>query len=351
VRQNVSHAATLANLEEGRVMYNRKPWPTLDFLVSLPNEKLRNVDPLVMNLVVAKGIPAFANLDIERYVRLRDRWVEDIRQRLSTHDEHFYRSPEKWKNDIHFFRLGMVCWYVDEVLKIEYPDELADAADRIYTDPSNIFLNGLMDRRIGSCASMPVLHVALCWRLGWPVGLVCASHHLFCRYDDGQVKHNIEGTTFGRNGFRSHPDEYYREQWDIPDIAVSCGSDLCMLTAREMLGLFISIRGCHFGTIRRMREAEVDLLVARGLFPQSRNIYSSQMEVSIERGLRMFDRDEGGHPTNVGSRLREWLRVSEGLFENTISTNEVSRGNNNGSLRTEIIASGWQPPKQRVREV
>ena len=75
-------------------------------------------------------------------------------------EPHFHRSPEKWKNDIRFFRLGIVCWYVDKVLSVTYPDELAGSEDRIYADPLNIFVNGLIDRRQGSCASIPVLHVA-----------------------------------------------------------------------------------------------------------------------------------------------------------------------------------------------
>ena len=179
-----------------------------------------------MNLVVAQGIPCFADLDIGHYVRLADQWASDIRQRLPGAEAHFHRSPANWKNDIRFFRLGIVCWYVDEVLGVTYPDELADAEDRLYADPMNVFLNGLMDRRRGSCASMPTLHVALGWRLGWPVSLACARNHLFCRYDDGEVTHNIEATAFGRGGFRSHPDDYYRQQYRIPQIAVSCGSDL-----------------------------------------------------------------------------------------------------------------------------
>ena len=225
---------------------------------------------------------------------------------LARHGTHFHRSPANWKNDIRFFRLGIVCWYVDEVLKVTYPDELANAEDRhVSSIRLDIFLNGLMDRRRGSCASMPVLHVALGWRLGWPVSLACANNHLFCRYDDGKVTHNIEATAFGRGGFRSHPDEYYREQYHIPGIAVACGSDLRAVTPREMLGLFVAIRAMHFASVRQMREAEAGLLLARYLFPHNRLLYSSQMEASIQCGLQLFDRGESGHPANVGRKLRE----------------------------------------------
>jgi hypothetical protein len=181
-------------------------WPTVEQFLTMSSAEFGRTDPLVMNLVVAKGIPSLANLDIGHYAALADKWANDIRHRLPGMEPHFHRSPADWKNDIRFFRLGIVCWYVDEVLKVTYPDELANAEDCIYVDPLNVFVNGLMDRRQGSCASMPVLHVALGWRLGWPVSLACANNHLFCRFDDGEVKHNIEATAFGRGGFRSHPE-------------------------------------------------------------------------------------------------------------------------------------------------
>jgi hypothetical protein len=290
--------------------WGEEPWPTLGTLLGLASDALDSVDPLVMNLVVAKKIPCFADLNVGRYVRLADRWAGDIRERLPGAEARFWQSPADWKNDVRFFRLGIVCWYADEVLGITYPDELADAEERLYVDPMNVFLNGLMDRRCGSCASMPVLHVALGWRLGWPVSLACAGNHLFCRYDDGEVTHNIEATTFARGGFRSHPDDYYRRQYRIPEVAVSCGSDLRAVTPREMLGLFIAVRAMHFASVRQMGEAESGLLLARHLFPRNRLLYGSQMEASVQCGLQLFDRGEVGHPANVGAGLREYLRTT-----------------------------------------
>jgi hypothetical protein len=45
-------------------------WPRAERLLGLSDEELRQVDPVVMNLAVCKGIPSQANLDIGRYVRL-----------------------------------------------------------------------------------------------------------------------------------------------------------------------------------------------------------------------------------------------------------------------------------------
>ena len=62
-------------------------WPTLGQM--LAHDDLGSVDPVVMNLVVAKGIPSLANLDIGHYVGLADSWAADLLARMAElEDEH-----------------------------------------------------------------------------------------------------------------------------------------------------------------------------------------------------------------------------------------------------------------------
>src|SRR5438132_12660665 len=141
-----------------------------------------------------------------------DHWAGEIRKGLPDAEVQFHKTPQDWKNDIHFFRLGVLCWYVDEVLGIRYREDQKDLEQVFYTDPSDLFLNGVMDTRRGTCANMPTLHVALAWRLGWPASLACVWAHLIARFDDGQTTHNIEATNHGRGRFHSHPDNYYERK-------------------------------------------------------------------------------------------------------------------------------------------
>jgi hypothetical protein len=97
------------------------------------------------------------------------------------------------------------------VLGVHYRPDQRGVTGVLYTDPSDLCLNGVMDTRQGTCGNMAALHVALAWRLGWPLHLACAGPHMFCRYDDGQVVHNIECTNNGQRGFQSHPDSWYRK--------------------------------------------------------------------------------------------------------------------------------------------
>lgn len=265
-----------------------------DYFLSLSNEELARIDPVVLNLTIAKGVPALADLDMDRYVRLADRWAEDIERRVPGCDESFGHSPEEWDNDLDFARLTIVWWYAEFVLGIAYREDQREDALRdakcppgmkkgiIYTDPTDLFLNGVMDTRQGTCANMAILFVALCWRLGWPVRLACLRSHYLARYDDGTKTYNIETSQIGSGiGFRSPPDQWYMEDEDLPKRAVDCGSDLRALTPRETLGVFFGLRARHRENTHRPMEAEPDYLVARYLFPNSRQLYINQNQVSV----------------------------------------------------------------------
>jgi hypothetical protein len=195
----------------------------------------------------------------------------------------------EWKQDVRFFRLGVLCWYVDEVLGIRYREDQKGVREVYYTDPNDLFLHGVIDTRRGTCANMAALHVALGWRLGWPVSLACVASHLICRYDDGKVTHNIEATNNGRGGFHSHPDAYYIRQYGLPELALRCGSDLRAITPREMLGIFLGLRARHWQDTKCYDRAELDYLLACSLFPQNRHLYLSQLRQSSRRTTEILD--------------------------------------------------------------
>jgi hypothetical protein len=219
---------------------------------------------------------------------------------------------------------------VDEVLGIRYREDQRDAAAVAYTDPGDLFLHGVMDSRRGTCANMAALHVALGWRLRWPVSLACVASHLICRYDDGKVTHNIEATKNGRGGFHSHPDDYYLRQHRLPAKAVACGSDLRALKPRELLGVFVGFRGRHHDDTGRPDLAEPDYLLARHLFPLSRYLHFAQVMASVQNGMNLFEPDERGHPAELAVWLREvadaapWTR--QGFGDPSKETSNASVG-------------------------
>ena len=284
---------------------------TVGQLLALSDEELVAVDPVMLNLLVAKGIPALCGLGIGRYVRIADEWAGDLGARMPALEMEFRQAPHHWRNDIDYFRLGLVCWYVDIVLGIAYREDQRNASRILYTDPTDLFLNGVMDTRRGTCGNLAMLHVVLGRRIGLPVSLACIGSHFLCRFDDGKKTFNIEPTETGRGGFSSQTDEYVLAKHNVPAKALACGSDLRAVTPREMLGLLLGLRARHFENTLRMAEAERDYLFARYLFPRNRQLYIAQNQVSVQWGAAFFEPGEKGHPIELASWLQEVIRVAQ----------------------------------------
>jgi hypothetical protein len=279
-------------------------------LLSLRDAEFSRRDVVVINLAVAKGIPTLESLDIDHYVRLADQWASDLRTRMSRAERQYYDAPADWGNDLDLFRLGLICWYCDRVLRISYREDQKDATQILYTNPSDLFLNGVMDTRQGTCGNLALLHVVLGRRIGLPVSLACAGSHFLCRFDDGEKTINIETTEAGRGGFSSQTDEYLLNKHRLPAKAKTCGSDLRAVTPREMLGLFLGARARHLENTGRLEEAERDYLLARFLFPRNRALYVAQNQVSVQRSMGLFEADEPVHPIEVADWLRRLVCVT-----------------------------------------
>ncbi len=207
--------------------------------------ELRAIDPLEMNLTAAKGVPALAALDVSYYKEQADQWASDLKRQLPSFEKRFWRAPQEWDNDVHMYRLGVLCYFVHNDLGVRYREDQKGATKVAYTDPSDLFLNGVMDTRRGTCGNMAALHLALGWRLGWPVSLALAHWHCVLRFDDGRAVWNIEASNT-EGGFRTNPDSYYRKEYNIPQASIDGGSDLTFLKPRQLLGHFIGARGRHW---------------------------------------------------------------------------------------------------------
>ena len=324
-------------------MGNQESWPSIGQFLSLSNEELGKVNPVVMNLVVAKGIPALADLDISRYVQLSNEWADDLRARMPALEAQFYRTPQHWKNDIDFFRLGLVCWYVDKILGIAYREDQRNVTQIVYTDPTDLFVNGVVDTRRGTCGNISLLNVVLGQRIGLPVSLACVGSHFLCRFDNGIKTINIETTDTGRGGFASDPDECILDRFNSPLKAKECGSDLRAVTPREMLGLFLGLRARHLENTNRLTDAEPDYLLARYLFPQNRGLYIAQNQISIQCSMDLFEPHEKGHPMELACWLQDVVRIApwkQKLIQKPQKQKEKCNGTHVDALFQEVFASG-----------
>ncbi|MBI3830031.1 MAG: hypothetical protein HY291_10965 [Planctomycetes bacterium] len=59
-------------------------------------------------------------------------------------------------------------------------------------------LNRVLERKVGICLGLSTIYLVVAERAGLPVYAVHAPGHIFCRYDDGKEKFNIECTAGGK---------------------------------------------------------------------------------------------------------------------------------------------------------
>ncbi len=169
------------------------------------------------------------------------------------------------------------CVACEEPKLITIPSKASRENDEFFKVGSDIFLQGLLtDRKMGTCASMPVLYVSIARRLGYPVHLVATKGHLFCRWDDGNERMNFEGTGEGIN---THPDRHYQSwPFTVTDQEVKQSTYLVNLNRQQELAIFLSNRAeCLIASGRNeeglIAAAQALRLVARnggltGIIPQ-----------------------------------------------------------------------------------
>jgi len=163
--------------------------------------------------------------------------------------------------------------------------ELGGAKDAaaFHCDPRNLFLNGVLDRKQGTCISMPVLYIAVADRLGYPVRGVNANDHFFCRWDDGRAVSNIEATS---EGGWSADEDYIRDMKVTPG-QIRSGAAMRSLTRRELIGNFFFARAAHYAVTGRPALAERDLLKVIACNPRDADGYANLAQMYARAARRL----------------------------------------------------------------
>ncbi|MBI4653851.1 MAG: hypothetical protein HY752_02500 [Nitrospirae bacterium] len=183
-------------------------------LLSLPEKK---IDIGIAALIIAKDI--FPDLDVNAYSQKIDEMVAGAR----------FLTKGRMGPD---YRVKALNTYFFKIAGIKY-----DYSDPYGKNTRNRYIDGVLDRKRGNCASMPVLYLAIAQRLGYPVYAVAAPDHLFLRYVIPDFKeNNIEAT--GGGGYSSN-EEYIRD-FQISKIGIKSGAYLRTLSHRELLAELVS---------------------------------------------------------------------------------------------------------------
>lgn len=120
-------------------------------------------------------------------------------------------------------------------------------------DPNDLFLHSVMDRKRGYCLSLSILYLSLGERLGLPLYGVVVPGHFFVRYDDGQVRFNIEATSKG--GYAD--DEHYINKFKVPK--GNNGIYMVNLNKIQTLGCFFNNLGNSYNKVGDTEQAMLAL--------------------------------------------------------------------------------------------
>lgn len=258
-------------------------------------ERLAQVDIAAMNLLCAQGLPHAEQLEMESCFRRLDEWAALVRLGTDRQMHQFRAQPDRWDNSEGVFHMDMLVALLQLRLKVQY-DEQRKSPDisepEFFADSRSLFLHGLLsDARVGTCASLPVLYVAVGRRLGYPLKLVSTARHLFARWEstDGKERFNIEATNRGLN---THPDSYYRSwPFNVTDADVTAEGYLRSLTPREELAKFLALRQSCLMSHRLIFDAAQVLVTANQLAPHIRRfrVAMPALAKAVEANIADFE--------------------------------------------------------------
>jgi hypothetical protein len=238
-------------------------------LFNAPAEAVPRFELAEMNLIAAYGLPGTEGMDMGAMLATLDTWAKRIADHTlkSIHVFHKYRSDY---GTLAQFRITAMLQALTREFGVRYnPDRIADP--HVWTNPEDSFIHGVLGlRRAGTCSSLPVLLTALGRRMGYPLKLVLAPGHVFCRWDTPGERFNVE---YNERGLNSHPDEHYREwpvSWtpELHERERKCPEYLVSLTPQQELALFATLRSHSLDAAGRRQEAAAAMKVAFRYWPR-----------------------------------------------------------------------------------
>jgi len=147
------------------------------------------------------------------------------------------------------------------------------------SDPDDLFLHSVMDRRQGYCLSLSILYLAIGERLGLSLHGVVVPGHFFVRYEKGRMRFNIETTSGGA----SPTDEHYCKRFGVPD---NSPNSIYMknLTKRQTIGCFFNNLGNVYSEIGDMDTALVALERAAAINPALSESRANLGNIYLQKG-------------------------------------------------------------------
>jgi hypothetical protein len=155
---------------------NTSATPTnLAQLLALPPEKLEKVDIARIDLLCAESLKGSEDLNIQECLKTLDTLAQHVKEETERSRHYLIENPAKFKNSEGYFRMMYLVTVLQQDFGVEYDpahtNDFVEAngkiarnhpEDVIYADSKDHFIHGLLTgKHYGTCASMPMLYVAI----------------------------------------------------------------------------------------------------------------------------------------------------------------------------------------------
>jgi regulator of sirC expression with transglutaminase-like and TPR domain len=179
-------------------------------LLDLPESELARYPVESLNHACAAGLPGSEGWDAHATERTIGDMAQHVAFETRRHAYRFQQTPQEYENSEAIFRLLYLANVLQQDCGVGYSKDLIGRrGDDFPHNVDTLFLRGLLRGRGGSCASLPVLYLAVGRRLGYPLRLVAAHCHWFLRWDDPATGERINMECSNAGGFGGFPDEHY----------------------------------------------------------------------------------------------------------------------------------------------
>ena len=280
--------------------------PSLDACV-FPPAPSADADPAVLNLLCAPGLSPSEREDC---LTTLEQMTAAVRAATAGNYHRFVANPKEFGSEVEW-RMAMMTTVLGQDFRVRYdpafssPEKMTASNRAFFGDPARVFLSGALGpARTGTCASLPVLYVAIGRRLGYPMFLVPAKNHLFARWDDGKgIRVNLEAANTG--GFTTHPDSHYRA-WPFPisPAEEKARGYLGNLDSSGMLAVFLGNRAQCLMAVGKNRDAAI---AAAGAYRLAPELAGSTECLQAVTGLALANGGELADLINENQRLRNTL--------------------------------------------
>lgn len=175
-------------------------------LVKCSDGELAQRDIAESHLACARGLPGTEDLDISACLQRLDKWAALVRVGIGNALANRTKFPEFDELSSAEYQVvtifSVLYRHLGLTLNVDFNEDPYDGSD-----PRDHFMHAvLMDGYPATCCTAPVIFTAVGRRLGFPIKLVKTREHLFCRWDDGDERFNIEATNQGY--FRYSDNDY-----------------------------------------------------------------------------------------------------------------------------------------------